>query len=152
MTTRMLTTRDSNGASPFAVTFPSLTRVFGDFFNDPFFTEASPPPQAALLPLDVSEDDTDVIVRASLPGYSREDVDVQIHDGVLSISAQRSEATEAKSERYHRRERRSGSFTRQVSLPTNVVSEQTHAELRDGVLTLRIPKTPEAQPKKIKIG
>lgn len=150
MTTRMLSTRDGNGASPFAVTFPSLTRVFGDFFNEPFFAEPLPSP-TGVLPLDISESDTHVIVRASLPGYAREDINVQVHEGVLSISAQRSEQSEDKDERYHRRERRFGSVTRQVTLPTSIVADETQAELRDGVLTLRLPKTPDAQPKRIKI-
>lgn len=93
-----------------------------------------------------------MIVRASLPGFKKEEVDVQVHEGVLSIRGQRTEEATQTSERYHRRERRTGLVSRLISLPETVNGEDVKAELKDGVLTLRLPKTPKEQPRKVQIS
>ena len=93
-----------------------------------------------------------VIVRASLPGFTRENIDVEIHDGVLTIKAERTDETEERGENYFQRERRIGAVARSIALPSVVDDTQTAAELKDGVLTLRIPKSEKALPKKVKIG
>jgi len=134
-------------------TGPSMERVLNRFFNDPFF-ESLPSVLASeegALALDVSEDDANVIVRASLPGFRKEDVEVEVHDGVLTIKAAHTEEHEEKGERFYRRERQFGSVSRRVALPSAVVEDDASAELKDGVLTLRIPKTRQATPKKISI-
>jgi len=121
------------------------------FMNDPLFTD----PQSVNtgnLALDVSEDEKTVIVRASLPGFTRENIDVEIHDGVLTIKAERTDETEERGENYFQRERRIGAVARSIALPSVVDDTQTAAELKDGVLTLRIPKSEKALPKKVKIG
>lgn len=135
--------------------FPaSMSRLMNSFLHDPFFagTALAPAIEEGNLALDVSEDDKNVIVRASLPGFRKEDIDVEIHDGVLSIKAERTEETEDKTETYYRRERRSGTVTRRVALPSVVEDGNTSADLKDGVLTLRIPKSQKAMPRKVKIG
>jgi len=104
------------------------------------------------LPVDVSETDTQVIVRAAAPGFAREEIDAEIHDNVLTIKAEHTEERKETGERYFRQELRSGTLSRRVSLPSDVVAGEVTGELRDGVLTLRIPKAPEATPRKIKIG
>ncbi|MDX2148160.1 MAG: Hsp20/alpha crystallin family protein [Planctomycetota bacterium] len=135
--------------------FP-MSRVIQSFFNDPFFAELPAIGRAAVeegtLALDVSEDDSAVIVRASLPGFRKDDVDVEVHDGVLTIKAQHTEEKEENSERYYRRERRVGSLSRRVALPSVISEDKVEASLTDGVLTLRLPKIPTAQPKKVRIG
>lgn len=153
MVMRTLANRNGTGSelAPWSVTFPSFTRLFSDMLNDPLFAEVGVGAQSALLPLDIAEDDDNLIVRASLPGFTREEIDVQVHDGILSISAQHKEEHNEQNERYHRRERRFGTFSRQVTLPVNIVAENTEAELKDGVLTLRLPKSQEAKPRKIQI-
>jgi len=143
----MLTRRN-----PSADLFP--VAVLERFFNDPFFGEA--PAIARLeegtLPLDVSEDETHVIVRASLPGFARENIDVEAHDNILSISAKLEEVNESRTERFYRKERRVGSVSRRIALPAAVVEKDAAAEFKDGVLTLRLPKIPQEQPRKIRIG
>lgn len=139
--------------------FPSVTRVFADFADDPFFAPffnesralMTGEPGLAMIPLDISEDEKSVIVRATVPGFKKEEIQVEVQDGVLNIHAEHEEKVEENNEKYHRRERRFGSFTRQATLPAAVAEGQAKAELKDGVLTLRLPKIPEAQPKKIKI-
>ncbi len=106
------------------------------------------------LPVDIAEKDGDIIVRASLPGFAKDEIDVQAHDGVLSITAQRSEQHEESSdedERYYRRERHVGSVSRRIALPQAVDGAKVEAELRDGVLTLTVPTPEEAKPKQIEI-
>ena len=106
----------------------------------------------ALVPtLDVSETDTDVEVRMDLPGMKPEEIDIQVHNNVLTIKGERAEETEESDRKYHRVERRSGSFARSVSLPSFVDEDQVAAEYKDGVLTINMPKTKEAQAKKIAI-
>lgn len=108
--------------------------------------------EEGFLPLDISETDTHVIVRASVPGFRKEDIEAEIHDNVLSIKAEHKEEREEKNERYFRKELRFGSLSRRVALPSMVVDRDISAELKDGVLTLRMPKVAEATPKRIKIG
>jgi HSP20 family protein len=130
-----------------------LSRVIDQFFEDPFLALA---PVALTrdqgsFALDLSEDDNSFIVRATLPGFTQEDVNVEVNDGVLTISAQHDEE-EDKGERYFRRERRWGSVQRQIVLPSPVEEDRATAELKDGVLTLRMPKVQKAPPKRINIG
>lgn len=136
---------------------PAINRLFNQFMNDPFFSEVKVlAPGGAIdegtLALDVSEDDKSVLVRASLPGFKKEDIEVEIHDGVLAIKAQHTEETEVKNERYYRKERRTGSVSRRIALPGAVLETDTKAELKDGVLTLTLPKSQKELPKKIRIG
>jgi len=129
------------------------TSLVDQFLSEPFFSQcASAECEVAPLALDLSEDQTHVIVRASLPGYTKSEINVAIHEGVLTIAAQHVETTEEKTERFYRRERRLGSLSRRVILPDTVQDQPAAAELRDGVLTLRFAKTPREQPRKIEIA
>ena len=106
---------------------------------------------AGTLALDIAESDGELIVRASVPGFGKEDIDVQIHDGVLSIKAEHPEGQETTDERFYRRERRVGSVSRTVALPGELTVVDSRAELADGVLTLRIPQAEASRPKQIPI-
>ncbi|MGP1272872.1 MAG: Hsp20/alpha crystallin family protein [Phycisphaerales bacterium] len=104
------------------------------------------------LELDVAEDDEQLIVRASVPGFAREDITIDLQDGVLTISATKSEETEERRERFHRRERRTGSVSRRIALPVAVDEDSAQATLRDGVLELRLPKNGVNGPRRIAIS
>lgn len=106
--------------------------------------------EEGLLPVDISQTEKDVVVRASIPGFRKEDVDVRVEKGVLSIKASK-QAEEVNGERYYRRERFTGSLSRRIALPGMVRDHDSTAELRDGVLTLRVPIAEEAKPKQIVI-
>ncbi|WP_436714437.1 Hsp20/alpha crystallin family protein [Roseiconus lacunae] len=101
--------------------------------------------------LDVSETDNEVDVKMDLPGMKPEEIDIQVHQNVLTIRGERSEETEEKDRTYHRVERRSGSFARSVSLPSAIDEDNVDANYKDGVLIIKMPKTKEAQAKKIAV-
>lgn len=129
---------------------PEFASLLNHVFSEPFMAGVSS--DAATLAVDVSEDDTNVYVRASLPGFAKEDVSIEVHDSVLSIKAEHNEETEEKGEKFYRRERRFGSLSRSIALPSPVREGEASAELKDGVLTVRIPRVAEKSPKKIAIN
>lgn len=132
--------------------YPSVVdRVFDSFFNEAFVGEPTGVPAARTLALDVSETEKEVIVRASLPGFKKEEVSVELHEGVLTIRAERAETVETAEEHYHRRERRAGVLFRRLALPENLNDGAIQADLSDGVLTLRLAKSEREQPRKIVI-
>jgi HSP20 family protein len=104
------------------------------------------------LPLDIAAGDGELIVKASLPGFKREDIDVQLHNGVLSIKAEQTREAETAEARFYRKERRFGSVSRRIALPGVVAEASANAEFQDGVLTLRIPQAEIARPKQIQIN
>ena len=104
--------------------------------------------------LDISETDKEVDVQLDLPGMKPAEIDIQVHNNVLTIRGERSEETEEKDEKdrkFHRVERRTGSFARSVSLPSPVDENKVDATYKDGVLSIHMPKTKEAQAKKITV-
>jgi HSP20 family protein len=128
-----------------------LRQMMDRLFDDSFARSAVGGWDEGTLAVDISEKDHELVVRASVPGFKKEDIDVQVHDGVLSINAKHSEESEEKGETYYRRERRFGSVSRRIALPGVVHDAPVEAGLREGVLTLRI-KVPEAsRPKQIEI-
>jgi HSP20 family protein len=104
------------------------------------------------MALDFGEDENSYIVKASLPGFSQNDISCEVNDGILTIKAEKSGEHEDNNQTWHRRERRLGSVMRQVQLPAPVVEDQANAELTDGVLTLRLPKVQKAPARKITIN
>jgi HSP20 family protein len=99
--------------------------------------------------LDVSETDKSVEVKVDLPGIKPKEIDIRLSGNVLTVSGERKEEQEEKGKTYHRIERRSGSFSRSVSLPCTVQEDEVAAEYRDGVLTITLPKTEAAKAHKI---
>ena len=101
--------------------------------------------------LDVSEDKDNVYVRAELPGMRREDIDVSLHNGSLSISGERKSEEEFKDAEVYRAERFFGKFQRTVTLPTQVSVDKINAQYKDGILNITLPKAEEAKPKHIDV-
>ena len=139
-----------SGLSPFE-------QMFEGFFREPLFggqgaQALAPIFEEGVLAVDVSEDPECVIVRASLPGVSKDDVSIEIQDGLLTISAHKSEEHEETSEKFYRKERREGSVSRRVALPVAVLEDRASADLADGELTLRMPKSRLGGPQKVSIG
>ncbi|WP_407355933.1 Hsp20/alpha crystallin family protein [Methanolobus sp. WCC5] len=105
-----------------------------------------------LAPLvDVKDEGSDILVKTDLPGVEKGDVDIDVSDNMLTISAQRSASTEEKEEGYLRRERTYSSFSRTVSLPEAVTTDGAKAKLENGVLTVTLPKMQIEEKKKILI-
>lgn len=132
---------------------PELSSFINQVFGEPFFAAvpALVKPDTQSLAIDLSEDETSVLVRASLPGFAKEQVSVEVHDGVLTIQAEKSDEKEETTERFYRRERRFGSVSRSIPLPSPVREGEASAELKDGVLTVRVPRVEEKTPRKISI-
>jgi HSP20 family protein len=103
------------------------------------------------IPFDVTENEDNFVVKASVPGVNSEDLEVTVIGDVLSVKGEIKSEAEQKNERYHLRERRYGSFSRSVTLPAPVKADQVQADYQNGVLTLTLPKTEEVKPKRIAI-
>ena len=100
--------------------------------------------------LDLYQDNDNVVAVVELPGMRKEDIEISLQNGVLSISGERKEETT--SEGATCTERSFGKFRRSVTLPTRVDVNQVNAAYKDGVLTVTLPKAEEAKPKQIQIN
>ena len=101
--------------------------------------------------VDIRETDEAMLVQAELPGIDKKDIQLEVKDGVLTLSGERRYEKEVKEENVHRVERTYGRFSRSFSLPTNVEAGKVQATMKDGVLEVRLPKRESAKPKAIAI-
>lgn len=102
--------------------------------------------------VDVTETKDDVIVKAEVPGMTKDDIKVTLQDNILTIQGEKKEEREEKEASFHRVERSYGSFVRSFSLPTTVKSDKIHAAYKDGVLRITLPKVEEVKPKEIAVS
>ena len=123
-----------------------MDRLFDEFFVRPMVTMNPAGPQA-----DFYETDEDFVLEMNLPGFTEEDVDVNLEQGVLSITAEHSEEEEEEKGTYHLRERSWSRFTRSFSIPHTIDVENVDADFAKGVLKVRLPKAAEAKARKIEI-
>ena len=107
---------------------------------------------AGSMDVDIYERDGKTIVEASLPGFTREEIDIQLHEGVLSITARHSEEQEDTQRNYYRRERRFGHLTRRIPLPASVRADQINAQFKDGVLRIELDVPGDAEGKPIEVN
>lgn len=103
------------------------------------------------LELDVSEREDQYLIRASLPGVDPEDIDISVHDNMLTISGETQSESESDNDQYHIRERRYGHFSRSIGLPNNVNADDIDADSKNGVLTITLPKKEETKPRRISV-
>ncbi len=103
------------------------------------------------FPVDVYQTDADVFVKAALPGVRPEDVDVSVSGKTATITAERKETKEVKTEQYLYQELGLGRFTRQITLPTEVQTDKADATFEHGVLNLRLPKAVAAKATHLKV-
>jgi HSP20 family protein len=101
--------------------------------------------------LDVYEDKDNVIVKAELPGMKKEDIEVSLHNGALSISGERKSEEKFQEAEAYRSERFVGRFHRSVTLPSEVKGNEVKAQYKDGILTVTLPKAEAAKPKQIEV-
>ncbi|MBN2676223.1 MAG: Hsp20/alpha crystallin family protein [Alphaproteobacteria bacterium] len=131
--------------SPFGSLRSDINRLFDDFFS-PFNISEFPSSKAIFQPrMDIVETDKEYEVKVDLPGMKEKDVNVEIHDGLLTIEGEASEEKEDKQKNYHLCERQYSSFHRSVSISKDVDEEKAEASFKDGVLTVNLPKKEEAQ-------
>jgi len=101
--------------------------------------------------LDIHEDKDNFVVQAELPGMKREEIEVSLHDGSLSISGERKSEKKFQEAEAYRTERFFGKFQRTVTLPAAVAADKVKAQYKDGILTITLPKSEEAKPKQIDV-
>lgn len=132
------------------------------FFNDPMFElvdrlvgapTRTPERPTHQLALDIFEHDDTLTLRAAVPGFGPDEVEVTAHDGVLTIKAEKTETeSDGDGPRWYRRELRTGTYSRAVRLPKTWDLDKAEAGFEHGVLTLTVPKAASAQPRVIQIG
>lgn len=125
----------------------AMDSVFDDFFRK------SPVEYKGMgvFDLDMYQTADKIFIKACLPGAKTDDIKINMTDNILTISGETKEEKEEKDMQYHIRERRFGSFTRSIELPTRVLAEKATAEFSDGILTLSLPKAEEVKPKTITV-
>lgn len=101
--------------------------------------------------VDIQESDAAYSVKADLPEVKKEDIKVELHDGVLSIEGERRKEKEEKGKKFHRVERQYGQFVRRFVLPKEVDAAKVKAEFKDGVLNVDLPKSVNGKPKSVEI-
>ena len=126
-------------ADPFEI----LDRVFdSDYF--PTFTARVPV-------VDVREKDGRYLIEAELPGVSEKDLKLELKDGLLSLSTEKKEEKKDEDGKWVRRERRESYFSRSFELPEDADGEKIEARFKDGLLTIELPKKPEASPRLVPV-
>ena len=110
-----------------------------DFFRTYSHSSSMKSPEQDWSPtVDILEDPNEFLIKAEVAGLSKEDIQVKIHNGVLTLSGERK--LEQKDKKQHRLERYYGSFSRSFSLPDHIDTSNIQAEQKDGLLTLHLPK------------
>lgn len=101
--------------------------------------------------VDVAENDDEYVITAELPGTKKDDVTVELHEGVLTLRGEKKSERESQKDQVRYVERSFGTFSRSFALPANANGEKLQASFADGVLTIRVPKREEAKPRVINI-
>jgi HSP20 family protein len=103
-------------------------------------------------PVDIYQNgEHEIVLKAEVPDMTREDIDITVDGGTLTIKGEKKLSNEVKEEHYHRIERHYGSFSRSFSLPQTVDTAKVAADYKNGVLTVRLPLREEAKPRQIKV-
>jgi HSP20 family protein len=109
--------------------------------------------RAWVPPVDIySNGEHELVLKAELPDMSREDIDINIENFVLTVTGEKKVASDVKEEQFHRVERTYGRFARSFSLPQTVDTAKIVAEYKNGVLTIRLPLREEAKPRQVKVA
>ncbi len=132
-----------------------MERMFENFFptgwarpfRAPFFMEG----EAKMPAIDIIDRDADVVLRAEMPGVEKDNIDISMSDNTVTIRGSSAHEEKESGENYHRCEIARGAFSRTVTLPADVDSENTKASLKDGVLELVMPKIERSKRHSIKV-
>lgn len=135
----------------------SLHDQMDQLFNEAFGGLAGPRSggggeKAMTLPIDIRQTGEAFVLEASVPGFKPEDVEVTVDQNVLTIQGTQTQEAEEQKGGWVRRERRTGSFHRQVVLPAEVRADEITASFENGVLTVTVPRAQKAQPKRIRVA
>ena len=128
-----------------------MNRLFHQFFRGGNGQEGSWGTYTWTPPVDIYETDEALVFQAELPGISKDEVSIEIHQNTLILRGERKHTAEVPADRYHRSERTYGTFQRSFVLPTIVDQEKVQATYHEGVLELHLPKRETAKPRRIAI-
>jgi HSP20 family protein len=137
---------------PFADFHRHVDRLFDEGVARPWRFGPQTVAYEASFPVEVSETEDEIEVKASIPGVKPDEVEITVQDDVLTIKAEHKDTTEEKKRDYYRREIRYGAFHRSMTLPVSVDSDKAEATYQNGILQLRLPKAEALRPKQIKVG
>ena len=126
----------------------AMDRLFDDAFTRPLNIRDNGFSSPAI---DMYQTDDEVVVKAALPGFNADDVQINVTGEVLTIRGEMKHEDEKKDKAWHIREHRWGSFERSVALPTDVVADKAQADFANGILTITLPKAEEVKPKTITV-
>ena len=102
--------------------------------------------------LDLYQNNDNVVAVIELPGMRKEEIEISLHDGMLTISGERKRESSSNGDNAERTERYIGAFRRSIALPTRVDGNKVSATYRDGILTVTLPKAEEVKPKQIQVS
>lgn len=134
-----------------------MEQLFDDFMTRrirPFWDERWWPARilgVSAPALDLYEEKDYIVAKVELPGMTKEDIEVNISDGQLTVKGEKKKEEEIKEEDYYRSERAYGAFSRTVELPKGIEVEKAQASFRNGVLEIRLPKSEEAKKREIPV-
>ena len=129
-----------------------INRIFGDAYTRRFDDDLTQRGEW-FPPVDIYENaNQEIVLKAELPGISREDIDLRVENNTLTLRGERKRDTEVKQEQYHRIERSYGSFSRSFSLPSRIDTEKVRADFKEGVLSIVLPVKAEAKPRQIEVA
>lgn len=138
--------------SPIARLRNEMDSLFDHFLRDPWGIDTIERFGRGFGPrVDLAETESEVTVKAELPGIDPKDVDVQVVGNTLTLRGEKRQESEDKRRDYHYVERQYGTFSRTITLPATVDADKVEAEFRNGVLTVTIAKRPDARPKRITV-
>lgn len=138
-------------AGPVAELQREMNRLFDTVFDQHFGALGRLRAGYVYPPMNVSETDDQYQVECEVPGLEMDDLEVYVTGDQLTVTGRRAEMIPEQDVTVHRHERDAGRFSRAVTLPGPVAGDKTQATLSDGILTIRIPKTEEAKPRKIRV-
>ncbi|GAB4399368.1 MAG: Hsp20/alpha crystallin family protein [Anaerolineales bacterium] len=124
----------------------AMDRLFDDAFTRPVGVTSS-----AVPAIDLYQTNDTVVVKAALPGFKPDDVQISVTGDVLTLRGEYKQENEQKDATYHVREQRFASFERSVLLPTEVQTDKAKADFENGILTVSLPKSEQVKPKTINI-
>jgi HSP20 family protein len=126
---------------------PRLTRLFDEFFSPPL-----PETMTWSPAVDIVDSEGELLLTAELPGMAKEDVQIQVQEGVLTLKGEKKEEKEEKGAEYRVWERSFGAFERTFTLPRSIDADRIAAEFENGVLLVHMPKMERAQGKRVEIA
>lgn len=129
----------------------AMDRLFDDAFTRPFSLIREGGSTWSSPAIDMYQTDNEVVVKASLPGFKADEVQINVTGDLLTMRGEVKHQEEKKDKSWHIREHRWSSFERSVRLPTGVISDQAKADFENGILTITLPKSEEVRPKTITV-